>query len=185
MGLHGRKTRGFTLIELAIVIAIMSFLLAMVSKSLSGFRNQNILGSSRLKVYSDLNLCRSKALQTEQAIYFEVRDSNIYRVYEGNAAYTNYKDVTALSDPPPTGVTQVNLGSTYNGVSFTDKSSGSNILITFGNGGELSTAVNDQSGLTSTTDTNGFAYYPVRLKYGTGLYQTALRVYLNGRTDFQ
>ena len=67
--------KGFTVIEIAIVIVILAVLAAMAVVSFSGFRQNQILNSDANKVVSIINEARSKTLSSQNfsqyGVHFE------------------------------------------------------------------------------------------------------------------
>ncbi len=183
---HRVKARGFTLIELAVVVLILSILLLISSRALGYFREQNTLSSGSLKIYSDLSAAHTKAIELEEAVYFEVRSATNYRVYESSTLYSTYQTYATLPGKVD-GVNDVELDNEYKNVVFADYGA-SNPLLTYAHAGDLSTLAGDHNGFSLETDTNGYQYYRIRLQYGTASspkFSRVVRVYLNGRLELR
>lgn len=85
---------GFTLIELIIVIAILSVLLAITIPNLVSYKKQTDLNNNVQEFVSTLKLAQNKALSSE--------NNSKFGVYLDAAAnkYTLFKGATYASDPP-------------------------------------------------------------------------------------
>ncbi|MCX6755748.1 MAG: type II secretion system protein [Candidatus Nomurabacteria bacterium] len=66
------KNRAFTLLELLIVIAIISLILAVVMPSLYTFRDQQILKNTAEDIVTLLNQARSQTLASQNSHYYSV-----------------------------------------------------------------------------------------------------------------
>lgn len=85
------KNKGFTLMEVLIVIGVIALLGAIIFPSLSRFRNEQSLQNTSVNIVNYLNLARSNSLSSLDGINYGIHfdsDDMVYFVgdtYDGNA----------------------------------------------------------------------------------------------------
>jgi prepilin-type N-terminal cleavage/methylation domain-containing protein len=77
-----KRNKGFTLVELLIIIAIMGFLAAIAAPNLTNFVRKNRIENQTRRIYSDLGNTRVRAMSTNRAhcLVFQPAPFNHYQV---------------------------------------------------------------------------------------------------------
>jgi type IV fimbrial biogenesis protein FimT len=102
--------RGFTLIELMLVVLIASVLLVLAAPGMSSFFDSQRLKSAGEQVYSDLQLARSEAIARKSDVYFKVDASTdwVYAISDTLDGANDPDCALAVTDPnDPTACTLV------------------------------------------------------------------------------
>jgi general secretion pathway protein H len=99
-GCYGLKAKGFTLIELVIVLVLMSLSIALVTPSLSRISGTLELKAAAKKIAAVLRYCRSEAVQKGkvQQVFFD-NDRREIRI-EGAESPEGKKEEPKRSAPP-------------------------------------------------------------------------------------
>jgi len=111
------QDRGFTLVEMMIVIAVMAILAAIAAPSYQTFMAQRRLGGAARQIMSDLMSARMKAVSMNQMVKVSLPDNHHYEIWndangDGTVAdnegddiardiQTDYHDVTFSSTANP------------------------------------------------------------------------------------
>ena len=119
-----RRLRGFTLIELMVVVALVSVILALAIPSFTGMLARKRLEGVALELGTDLQYARSEAVQQNAQVQV-IFGSNCYAIYVvGSTAATDCLNLG-------TGARQLKLVQITTGPTLTFSSASGNLFIEF------------------------------------------------------
>jgi len=102
--------KGFTIIEILVVLAIIGFLVAVVLPSLSTMRSNQVLKSAATDIFSALNKARSNTLSSV--------DSSEYGVHFESAKIVIFKGTTFSSADPSNEEILISSPASVSGISL-------------------------------------------------------------------
>ncbi len=94
-----RNNRGFTLVELMIVIGICGILAAIAAAGMTNFMRKNRIENQTRQIYSDLNRARMMAMDRNIMHFFRIAGSS-YEIYaDTNNTGSNYETYDSSDTP--------------------------------------------------------------------------------------
>jgi len=111
--------KGFSLIEILIVVGILAFLIGAVLVIMNSFQRGKVLDSAAEEIINSLRLAQSRTLASEGAssygIYFE---NNKFTLFKGNFFNAALPDNEIHQLPPTLIISQINLTDATSSVAF-------------------------------------------------------------------
>lgn len=107
---YTKKNKGFTLIEILIVVGILAVLIAVVSPAFSTMRNNEVLKSTTADIVSAIDKARSQTLASvnslEYGVHFESSKIVIFQGTTYSSGDANNEDIFISS---PASISNINL----------------------------------------------------------------------------
>lgn len=104
------KTKGISVIEMLIVVAVIGILLAVVLPQFSGVKNAQVLNSAAQDVVSTLNKARSQTLasldSSEYGVHFQSDKIVLFKGTSYSSSNSNNENVNMIS---PATISNINL----------------------------------------------------------------------------
>ncbi len=120
------KERGFTLIELIMIIVLISIMAAVAVPKFGNYYNGITVGSAATKVAADIRFAQNRATTTQDRSRYKVVDSIHYEVLYCPDSGTNFDSATCsctawayAKDPSTQDNFQVDLSAEFSGVVIT------------------------------------------------------------------